>query len=237
MPSTCDYDGGNVADCETDTWQHDSRSSFIWRVPSSGPPSRKFGWHSHSMQPVINQSLVINMDSRPDRMRAVQARLLAAGVVPTRVAGVVYDGKSQSEEVQLTKWCEAFCSPAMVGCFMSHQKCWRIAAASSGVTAIFEDDVEIIKPNTFVSDVKAALQELPSNWEIMYLGCFTCGKSVNFYDAPVGLAHASTFRLSNTQISEHLLRPGMVLGSHAYLGEQQQREASSAITQHNQQSC
>jgi glycosyl transferase family 25 len=87
--------------------------------------------------------LVINLDRAPERLKHINEIFAAAGVPFERVAAV--DGKLLSPE-ELAKWRQGptyfgGLSDAELACYLSHRKCWEIAAASSEPTVIFEDDV------------------------------------------------------------------------------------------------
>ena len=112
------------------------------------------------------QCLVINLDRSIDRMKHIEEQFNGFKGTLTRVEGCdaaaykadelfsfVDDGNSYRDMI-----------PAEIACFLSHRKCWNIAANSENeFTAIFEDDI-------FLSSNAIALLENVS-WLPADAGC------------------------------------------------------------------
>ncbi|MEB1936744.1 glycosyltransferase family 25 protein [Xanthomonas campestris pv. campestris] len=102
------------------------------------------------------KSYFINMQRCDDRLRAMSARFQALGVPFERIAAV--DGRTLTPE-QIADFArqrplegsgDAFSTgprtwtASNIGCFLSHQAAWRIAANSDDAyTAVFEDDMHL----------------------------------------------------------------------------------------------
>lgn len=88
--------------------------------------------------------LVINLDRSPDRLGHMHSVFAERGLSFERVAAV--DAHDLGEE-EIARWRQGVPSfyvlgAGEVGCFLSHRKCWQIAAASrEPFTVICEDDI------------------------------------------------------------------------------------------------
>lgn len=94
---------------------------------------------------------LINLDSRTDRLQQATAELKKGDITHVvRIPGVAHE------------------SPA-TGCHLSHAKIFEDAICKGwDRILIFEDDVEFF-PNAH-NNIINALYELPSNWDMFYLG-------------------------------------------------------------------
>jgi len=60
-------------------------------------------------------------------------------------------------------------TPGMIGCFLSHVKCWQMCAdEEAGPLIVFEDDV-MVEPD-FCNKLAAAMENLPDDWDVLLLG-------------------------------------------------------------------
>jgi GR25 family glycosyltransferase involved in LPS biosynthesis len=124
-----------------------------------------------------------NMDYRPDR-RAQIEHLLVHGlhVSPVRMPGVVYTGTSNK------RW------NGFIGCGLCHLEILKVAQAQNQNILIFEDDALLI--NDYTNIIQNAINELPENWDMLYLGGNIC-------------SHI-------TRVSSHLGRLTHAQSTHAY---------------------
>ena len=160
----------------------------------------------------MDRALVINLSTQPDRFRdtAQAVRLALPGLTVERVPAV----QGEAAGGPVTPWCSSFCTPSMVGCFLSHRRCWAMAQAADGPTLVLEDDARFPAGGTTLGTLTAAMAELPPDWDLLFLGCFTCAGR-HLMDLPVAMAHGR--RLRDVSYSQHLSIPSMVLGTHAYV--------------------
>lgn len=102
------------------------------------------------------QCLVINLDRSLDRMRHMNDQFAGLGRKFKRVVGC--DAKAVDEADLFPLKCQDNSYRDMtageIACFLSHRKCWEIAANSDDeYTAIFEDDVYLSKnAEVFLND-------------------------------------------------------------------------------------
>lgn len=118
---------------------------------------------------------VINMDSSKDRLANMLAQEPKIGKTIIRIPAIVGKELPQSSlDANTTLFCKYFCSPSMIGCFLSHRRAWETMINNGDQYAIImEDDCKVI--DSFQSDLNLALNELmvkQINFDFIYLGCF-----------------------------------------------------------------
>lgn len=168
------------------------------------------------MDDLFSKVLVINMDGEEDRYRSVCERLRATGTTRIDRVGAV-DGKKLTEsdkEALCTGYCRAMCTPSMVGCFLSHRKCWQRCVDEGLPNVLIVEDDAIFTEHA-LEGARTAVRELPPAWAMLYLGCFTCS------DDDTTTEDASIARMlyphrSPQKKTEHLWKPSMIFGMHAY---------------------
>eukprot|EP00971_Amphidinium_carterae_P177351 3517316-Amphidinium_carterae.1 len=116
-----------------------------------------------------------------------------------------------------------FCTPGMIGCFMSHQRMWqRVVDEDLPYVAIFEDDC-ILYPD-FNDNVKVLLGELdalPDGWDVCLLGAVGCvgtekeAFNMKLYGTVTGGTRKSPGK--SRLVSENLYVPYKPAGTHAYM--------------------
>ena len=123
------------------------------------------------------KAFVISMETPQGRERLAKMRERCAreGIEFEHVPGV--DGKTLSREdlkALATPRCEAMCTPAMMGCALSHISCWQRLRDSptDEMFLILEDDAVLVEG--FVDKMHAALRDVPDGWHVLLLGCFLC---------------------------------------------------------------
>lgn len=117
-----------------------------------------------------NETYVINLDRRQDRMDKFRKEAEKVCLTYKRISGV--DGSLLIPNKRLQRIFENNdynMREGMVGCSMSHIKLWvELTRSCFSSFCIFEDDVE------FVPDFKAKLEivykNLPRDWSVVYLG-------------------------------------------------------------------
>ena len=91
------------------------------------------------------KALLINLPRHKERFESVKAQLDAAGVAYERAPAC--DGSLLTPEemrANVTAMARRLCTRGMIGCFLSHRKCWqRVAEAGDDDDCflVFEDDV------------------------------------------------------------------------------------------------
>lgn len=163
------------------------------------------------MDTLFSKVLVINMDDSPERYARVTSHMQAQGTHDIQRVSAV-DGRaldSQAKQGSCTTYCRTMCTPSMIGCFLSHKRAWGMVEDNA---LICEDDV-VFTPQA-VAQTREAMQELPEGWDMMFLGCFTCDSDINKEDTYI--TRMLYPHRTATQVSEHLWKPAMVFGMHAY---------------------
>lgn len=119
------------------------------------------------------RAVVINLERHQTRLNAVRAELKTAGLKFERMPAV--DGRQLSAEelhANVTAIGRHLLTPGMIGCFLSHRRCWRECVESGGPLIVFEDDA-LLAPD-FLRRLDVALRELPEGWDVLLLGAFGC---------------------------------------------------------------
>lgn len=111
------------------------------------------------MSSLLGDVFVINLDSSPQRMRAMMASLEAVGVASHRRMPAVDGQRLSQRQVRenSTLACRSLlCSRSMIGCALSHAAVWRTIASEDRPVwhVVMEDDT------SFLPQTMAALRQL-----------------------------------------------------------------------------
>src|SRR5262245_40957513 len=115
---------------------------------------------SYDYEEFMNQSFVINLISRPDRRRNMEAELASAG----------WPGPVEWLTERRPKTRDKWLSPAHLGCFMGHFKA-LIRGRDSGVASftVFEDDCKFVSGAVQrLNLVERGLEQ--REWDLCYFG-------------------------------------------------------------------
>jgi glycosyl transferase family 25 len=150
------------------------------------------------------KTFVISMDTPNGRTRLAKLSQECAREGIDDIEHIVgVDAKTISQEVlesDVGKMCQSFCSPGMIGCGISHMRCWRaIVERNLPCALILEDDASLL-PN-FRNKMFSVLREVPQEYHVLLLGCFHCDKG----DSPV---------------TDHVRKIDSFAGTHAYVVSQ-----------------
>lgn len=133
----------------------------------------------------------INLERRPDRNRHVQRILKAyfkhitrfnavdgrkVDIQNSETLTVYYDTEENQRWDSTIRWLRSHkMSHGEVGCCLSHRRLWEkiYHKQLKEPVIIFEDDV-ILHPS-FKNRFSAVMQQLPEEWDIIYLGCIDSG--------------------------------------------------------------
>lgn len=114
--------------------------------------------------------LFINMEKDVDRYNKITSQLSSLkNFKLTKINGV--NGRNIDKNDKNLSWfCSNFCTPGMIGCFMSHFKAWNhIVNNNIKEAIIFEDD--IILDKKFEEKFFKYKKHFPKNSDIILLGC------------------------------------------------------------------
>jgi GR25 family glycosyltransferase involved in LPS biosynthesis len=128
-------------------------------------------------------SYCTNMDYRPDRWIQAQEEIAKIDMHPQRISGVVFNSETNNK-----------IRNGYIGCGLAHLNGLKLAREQDQNVFAFEDDILFI--HDYINIINKALEELPENWDMFYLGGNIC--------APV------------TQVSDHLGRLSHAQATHAY---------------------
>jgi len=188
-----------------------SRLSGRRSVKSAPPPAAK--------QPV--PIWVLNLDKSTERWATMQAELGKQDLQGERFSAT-YGKLLPKEELKekATWWARYFCTPGMIGCFISHQRMWqKVVDEDLPAVAIFEDDC-VLYPD-FNKNVKVLLDELPEDWDVCLLGAVGCvgaeqeAFNMKIYGTVTGGTRKSPGK--SRLVSENLYVPYKPAGTHAYM--------------------
>ena len=102
-----------------------------------------------------------NMDYNQSKAENTTREVEKIGITPTRIAGVVYTGTSNHE------W------NGWIGCGLAHLNGLRLAKELNQNVLMFEDDVVFV--DDYIKIIHNAVNELPENWDMFYLGANITG--------------------------------------------------------------
>lgn len=120
---------------------------------------------------IFDKVYVINMEKSHDRLQYITNHLNEKNIKWERFNAI--DGKkiqNDQLETNVGKLCQNFCSKPMIGCALSHKTLWQTVLDNNLQSAlIMEDDVEIL--DDYTQTIINAWKQLPSDWDILLLGC------------------------------------------------------------------
>jgi GR25 family glycosyltransferase involved in LPS biosynthesis len=130
---------------------------FEYRVV---PPTDEYACPLNEMK--FDRIYVINLDKRIDRYKSFQNEAQKIGL-----ENVVRFPAINAKELGFTK--RDLDNPGLIGCFMSHYFILQEAVINNYERVlIFEDDATFVEG--FNERLTYSLQELPADWELVYLG-------------------------------------------------------------------
>jgi GR25 family glycosyltransferase involved in LPS biosynthesis len=157
---------------------------------------------------------VINLKGRTDRWNSVRKAFEDTGLELKRWDAV--NGKELSEEYIksiTTDLCNSICSPAMIGCWLSHYNLWKyIVDNKLNNVLILEDDA--IPVDNFRERLDEYWKGVPDNWDIIFFGC--SGSCDNYPITPfvTKLLYGDNKKVNG---NDHLIIPSFPLLTHAYM--------------------
>ncbi|NBU34040.1 glycosyltransferase family 25 protein [bacterium] len=166
----------------------------------------------------IDNIYVINMDRSKDRLEQMKKQVPKMGRPFTRIPAI--DGrKLTNDQIKAlsTPLCSTFCTPSMIGCYLSHLKALQAVVDNGDRYAIImEDDCELV--DTFAGDIQDIFRESVSP-DFVYLGCFGGCDYENKYSLFTQFVTLLMPKLPKTDpvAYKNLYVPGAPLGFHCYM--------------------
>lgn len=170
---------------------------------------------------LFSSTLVINLDRDKERWESVQKQCEKISTNPIRIPAV-YGAKLSDNErrEQTTHFCYNFCTASMIGCWLSHKKCWEyIVENNIDRCLILEDDAIFI--DDFSSKLEKVMKDVPSDWDVLLLGTVlscspnNCGMLSKIADFLKSLYIRPS--ISKEKITDNIYRPSVFTGTQAYL--------------------
>jgi len=166
---------------------------------------------------------VVNLDQSTDRWEQASAELARHEIQAERFSATLGKALSASELTEkVTFPARYFCTPGMIGCFLSHRAAWeRIVQEDHDAVLMLEDDIIILHDN-FNARLKSQLDELPSDWEVCLIGALGVigiekeNLQMKIFGLVAGGTRACPGRDSRL-ISPNVFVPYKPTGTHAYL--------------------
>lgn len=114
---------------------------------------------------------LVNLEKSKDRLNNI-TKILNNENIKFERFNAVY-GKELSDEyikTITTNFCYNFCPKSVIGCALSHILIWKdILKKNYKNSLILEDDIYF--DENYKNNLKKSLNELPHDWDIVYLGC------------------------------------------------------------------
>eukprot|EP00927_Polykrikos_kofoidii_P020098 TRINITY_DN19476_c0_g1_i1.p1 TRINITY_DN19476_c0_g1~~TRINITY_DN19476_c0_g1_i1.p1 ORF type:complete len:907 (-),score=177.27 TRINITY_DN19476_c0_g1_i1:63-2783(-) len=166
---------------------------------------------------VVDQVYVANLDSRTDRIRALQKELREHGLRAVRFPSVRGDGIPETEQERHKRTAHRTLPPGHLGCFFTHVALWReVAKKGWDVAWILEDDATFFPEE--LRTLPQRLEELrrvDREWHFAYTG----RNPVEVSQAL--LLHEGVFKhwpdRRDQRRSAHVVDPGISEGLWGYL--------------------
>lgn len=170
---------------------------------------------------------MMNLEADKVRWAKVVDNLTSKGVTVFQRLSAI-DGKSLSS-AQLSKFvsrkAQRWCTPGMIGCYLSHVKFWsKVAREDYPYQLVLEDDAVPLCDDFYkqlhelVTELENSSPEIGNNrWDALLLGGFSCVHPQHRY----GMYRVQAFLLGDGKAPHHVTRrihrPHRPLGGYAYL--------------------
>ena len=172
----------------------------------------------------IDNVYIINLDKDTGRLENMKQQISKIGKSFIRIPGV--NGKLLTfKEINNTTnlFCNYFCSPSMIGIFMSHYKTWqKVLENGDDYALIMEDDCELV--DDFQIQLKYVLDELftiDPDFDFLYLSCggaCDIAQNYNIINSVQKLFLANVENKINHEIkSDYIFIPETPVGFNCYI--------------------
>lgn len=168
-----------------------------------------------TMQDVVTECLVLNLDKDHDKLRRLGASLTNHGVSFSRLPAVHGKSLSRAERRRLSSaWGVHLLPSSVIGCFASHRKAWELVVRRGVASClILEDDADLVPD--FVPLLRRWWREVPRDFDLVAVGNFAnVGDTPRWHEL---LHTALNGGGSSVRVSEHVYRPSLLMGTHAYI--------------------
>ena len=169
------------------------------------------------MNSFIDNIYVINMDKDTDRLNNIYKECNKNNIKFERFTGIDASKLSIKEKNKyVTQFCQNFCTNSMIGCGISHIKIYEdVIKNNYNNVLILEDDVNFI--NNFNKILNKVLEELPKNYDILYIGSIGLANKQICYDFNLIFKLISNKNNKQDTNYKNIFCPIFPLGTHGYI--------------------
>jgi GR25 family glycosyltransferase involved in LPS biosynthesis len=129
----------------------------------------------------------INIDERKDRRSLFEVEQQKLGITAKRFSAITPKCSfSMPLNEQQIKWANG-----VMGCILSHRGVLELAKKENKHLMVLEDDVFFLRENP-LENIELALDELPEDFSLFYLGGNICGKMTRVSDHILRLSHSQS---------------------------------------------
>lgn len=152
------------------------------------------------MNKFVDNVYVINMDKDKHRFKQITKECQKFNIKFERFTGIDATILTKKEKSKyITNYCNNYCPNSIIGCAISHIKIYEDIINKGYKNAlILEDDIYIY--DDFYDILNKAFEELPDNYDILYLGF------LNFFNLK-----------KNNNTNKNIFIPILPFGTHAYI--------------------
>jgi len=132
------------------------------------------------------------------------------GLNPILVKGVIGNSLSQQEIYDNASYFYKYIGPkSAIGIGMSHINVWKKFIESNKPNCLILEDDALFEDN-FIEKLNVGLKNTPSDYDILYLGCFGCQSQFNY----LSIFH---MKFNYVKINDYVSIPGIALATHGYI--------------------
>ena len=167
------------------------------------------------MEGIVSGCLVLNLDKDHAKLEQVSTALTARGITFSRLPAVHGKSLSRPERRRLSSvWGVDLLPASVIGCFATHRKAWqRVVDDDMASCLILEDDADLVPD--FVPSIRRWWREVPTGFDFVAVGNFAnVGDTPRWHEL---LHTAFNGGGSSETLSEHVYRPSLLMGTHAYI--------------------
>lgn len=164
-----------------------------------------------SLNEVVDQVYVINMDKDVERMKVFDEQMVRNRIRYKRISAV--KGADVKDNKHITDFCKIYCTDGIKGCALSHRLIWDDMVKNNySRVCVFEDDA--LLSETFRTDFPEVWKQLPMTFDLFFMGCnMKCGDEHTFSKLIV-LAEGNK---PAKHISPNMLKVEGTVGTHGYM--------------------
>jgi glycosyl transferase family 25 len=170
---------------------------------------------------MFSKVLIINLEKDKKRLENITQNCKDRNLDAIRIEAI--NGREISDNfkrVNSTHFCYNFCTPGMMGCWLSHRKCWQyIVDNNIDNCLILEDDAEFVED--FNEKMNIIESNIPEDYDILLLGHACTCSSENCTKLQQVLdflkKKQTNSNITKEKINKYIYRPDVFTGTHGYI--------------------